>query len=74
VLGHFASQTVKLKWRTVTRGRCSLLAPVRQVFDIRGSIQVQDPPLGQLITQAMRVECTRPGEDTSTSASSSPAR
>jgi P2 family phage contractile tail tube protein len=58
VLGHFASQMVKLKWRTATAAALALLAPVRQVFDIRGSIQHQDPMLGQLTTQALRVECT----------------
>lgn len=58
VLGHFASQTVKLKWRTITAAALSLLAPVRQVFDVRGSIQLQDPGLGLLVTQALRVECT----------------
>jgi hypothetical protein len=58
VLGHFASQKVKLKWRTATLAALSLLAPERKVFDIRGSIQQQDPMLGVLSTQALRVECT----------------
>lgn len=58
VLGHFGSQTVKLKWRTITAVALGLLAPVRQVFDVRGSIQVQDPTYGTLITQPLRVECT----------------
>jgi P2 family phage contractile tail tube protein len=58
VLGHFGPQKVKLKWRTLTREALGLLAPVRQVFDVRGSIQLQDPMLGTLITQAIRVECT----------------
>jgi Bacteriophage tail tube protein len=58
VMGHFGSQKVKLKWRAVTRAALSLLAPVRQVFDVRGSIQLQDPQLGTLITQAVRIECT----------------
>jgi hypothetical protein len=58
VLGHFSSQVVKLKWRAITAKALGLLAPVRQTLDIRGSIQLQDPMLGSLITQAMRVECT----------------
>lgn len=58
VLGHFGSQKVKLKWRTATVAALGILAPVRQVFDIRGSVQLQDPMLGTLITQAFRVECT----------------
>jgi P2 family phage contractile tail tube protein len=58
VLGHFASQMVKLKWRAITKAALGLLAPVRHVLDIRGSIQLQDPMLGGLITQAIRVECT----------------
>ena len=62
VLGHFSSQTVKLKWRTATKAALLLLAPVRQVLDIRGSIQIQDPMLGLLQTQAMRVECTGQGK------------
>ena len=58
VLGHFGSQKVKLKWRTVTAAMIALITPVRTTFDIRGSIQLQDPMLGQLITQPVRVECT----------------
>lgn len=56
VLGHFGSMTVKLKWRAVNENQLSLLAPVLQVLDLRGSIQIQDPGLGQLLTQALRVE------------------
>lgn len=58
VIGHFASQKVKLKWRTATAEALAVLTPVRQVFDIRGSIQRQDSRLGLLTTQALRVECT----------------
>ena len=58
VLGHFGSQMVKLKFRTITADGLRALAPVRQVFDIRGSIQVQDSFGGPLLTQALRVECT----------------
>jgi len=58
VLGHFKSMTAKLKWRTVTAAAVALVAPVRQVFDIRGAVQLQDPMLGTLTTQALRVECT----------------
>lgn len=58
VLGHFSSQMVKIKWRTVTVQGLALLAPVRQVLDLRGSIQVQDPMHGILVSKALRVECT----------------
>lgn len=58
VLGHFGSQMVKLQWRTVTDAAFSLLAPVRHVLDLRGSIQVQDPMRGVLLTEAWRIECT----------------
>jgi P2 family phage contractile tail tube protein len=58
VLGHFGSQMVKLKFRTATAAALSLIAPVRQVFDIRGSIQLQDSQGGPLTTQALRVECS----------------
>jgi len=58
VIGHFASQSLKLKWRTVTRAALGLLAPVNHVLDVRGSIQAQDSITGGLITQALRVECT----------------
>jgi P2 family phage contractile tail tube protein len=58
VLGHFGSQMVKLKWRAITRAGLLLLAPVRTVLDIRGSIQLQDTTGGPLTTQAVRVECS----------------
>lgn len=58
VLGHFASQKLKLKWRTATAAALGLLTPVRRVLDVRGSIQNQDPMLGVNTTQAIRIECT----------------
>lgn len=58
VMGHFASQMVKLAWRTITQEGLALIAPVRHVLDIRGSVQVQDPMRGTLTTEAWRVECT----------------
>lgn len=58
VLGHFGSQMVKLQFRTATDQAVDLLAPVRHVLDIRGSIQVQDPMRGVLTTEGWRVECT----------------
>jgi hypothetical protein len=63
VLGHFASQMVKLKWRTTTPAALALLAPVRHVLDIRGSIQQQDPMLGSLVTVAVRFECAGQGKN-----------
>jgi P2 family phage contractile tail tube protein len=56
VLGHFGSQTAKLKWRTMTPAASGLLAPVQHALSIRGSIQIQDPMLGVLLTQAIVVE------------------
>jgi uncharacterized protein len=58
VLGHFASQMVKLKWRTVTTAALGLIAPLRHVLDIRGSVQITDSTLGTLLTQALRIECS----------------
>jgi len=58
VLGHFQSQMVKLKWRTLTLAALRLLAPQRIVLDIRGSIQQQETTSGALLTSAIRVECT----------------
>lgn len=58
VLGHFKQQLLKMKWRTITREGLSLLTPIRHMFDLRGSIQVQDPMFGSFITQSLRVECT----------------
>jgi P2 family phage contractile tail tube protein len=55
VLGHFKSQKLKLTWLAVTEKGLLLLAPVAQQFDIRGSIQVQDPLSGALTTTAFRV-------------------
>jgi len=57
VLGHFASQMVKLSFRTPTKAQIDMLAPTSQRFDIRGSIQLQDPMLGAVLTQAIAVEC-----------------
>lgn len=60
VPGHFASQKVKLKWRTITEDGIAILAAGQAVFDIRGSMQVQDSAGGPLTTKALRVECTGP--------------
>jgi uncharacterized protein len=57
-IGHFKSMSVKLQFRTLTRDALDLLTPTRQTLDIRGSIQHQDPLLGVLDTNALRVECT----------------
>lgn len=58
VLGHFKSQVVKVSFLAPTKSQLDFFAPVRQVIDIRGSIQQQDPMLGTLTSQALRVECT----------------
>jgi uncharacterized protein len=57
VLGHFASQEVKLSFRTPTKSQMDMLAPTSQRFDIRGSIQLQDPMQGSVLTQPIAVEC-----------------
>ncbi len=57
VLGHFAAQMVKIAFRTVTKLQLDMLAPVYQQFDIRGSIQVQDPGLGVITTQSIALDC-----------------
>ncbi len=57
VLGHFASQMVKIAFRTVTKLQLDMLAPVYQRFDIRGSIQIQDPGLGLIVTQSVVLDC-----------------
>jgi len=58
VVGHFASQSTKLKWRGITKAALELLAPVVHVLDMRGSLQNEDPSLGRITSQAIRVECT----------------
>lgn len=58
VTGHFGSQSVKLQFRTLTLQQMALMVPERQVLDIRGSVQQQDPMLGTITTVALRVECT----------------
>jgi uncharacterized protein len=57
VLGHFTSQMVKLAFRTVTKSQIDMLAPVYQRFDVRGSIQIQDPGLGLIGTHAIALDC-----------------
>lgn len=57
VPGHFASQMVKVAFRTLTREALALLAPIYQVLQLRGAIQVQDPGLGAITTQAMVMDC-----------------
>jgi P2 family phage contractile tail tube protein len=49
---------VKLKFRIATKAALRLLAPVKQVFDIRGSAQLQESISGNLISQGWRVECS----------------
>lgn len=55
VLGHFKSMQVVLKLLTPTDQAIKLLAPVVQAFDLRGSIQLQDPSAGALLTKPLRV-------------------
>ncbi|MEK0431305.1 MAG: hypothetical protein RL139_1109, partial [Gemmatimonadota bacterium] len=62
VIGHFKAMSVKLKWRAVTSAALGLLAPTHHVLDIRQSVQVQDPMLGALATEAWRVEVRGPSK------------
>jgi P2 family phage contractile tail tube protein len=57
VLGHFASQMVKLAFRTTTKAQLDMLAPVYQRFDVRGSVQIQDPGLGLIGTHSIALDC-----------------
>lgn len=56
VIGHFKSQTVKLKWRTVTEAALGLLAPTVQAFALYGAVQVQDSLAGALVVQSWRID------------------
>jgi P2 family phage contractile tail tube protein len=58
VIGHFKSQTLKLKWRTLTKEGVKLFVPVRQAIALYGSVQFQDSTAGGLTTQKWRIECT----------------
>lgn len=60
VPGHFASQSVKVKFRTATTQIAKIPVGVPTMIDLRGAIQVQDPGLGSLVIQAMRVEVRGP--------------
>lgn len=55
VIGHFGSQSVKLKFRTTTVEAMALLRPIQHDIDLRGSVQVTDSALGTLTTVAVRV-------------------
>lgn len=57
VVGHFASQKAKAKFRSVTREVLALLAPVYHSLDFRGAMQFQDPGAGRLYTQSVRFAC-----------------
>lgn len=57
VRGHFTSQTVGINFRAPTLNQLSMLAPVVQVFDIRGSIQLLDPATQLVATQPVQLDC-----------------
>ena len=42
VLGHFASMTTTLTWRTIEKKAMALAAPIAHVIEVRGSQQVYD--------------------------------
>jgi P2 family phage contractile tail tube protein len=54
--GHFKSQQVKLKWRTITEAGLRLLAPVNQAFSLYGALQIQDSTSGALLVQSLRID------------------
>lgn len=58
--GHFGSQSVKVKFRTVTPQLLRLPVGVYTIVDLRGSVQVQDATAGALVQQALRVEVRGP--------------
>lgn len=64
VLGHFSSQTMKLKWRSITKEGLALVAPVRQTVFLRGSMQLTDSTFGALQTSAIVIECSGQTTDT----------
>lgn len=55
VLGHFKSMQLTLKLLVPTRAAMILMAPQMQILDIRGSAQVQDPMLGVVLSQPLRI-------------------
>ncbi len=57
VPGHFGSQMVKVKFRQPTEKAVALLAPVFQAIQLYGSMKLQDPMLGSLVSKQVYVEC-----------------
>lgn len=63
VIGHFGSQSVKLKFRTPTVEALALLRPIQHDIDLRGSVQITDAQLGTLLTQPLRVNVRGQAKD-----------
>ena len=57
VPGHFGSQMVKVKFRAPTEKAMELLAPLFQVLQFYGSMKLQDPMLGGIVSKQIYVEC-----------------
>lgn len=56
VAGHFASQSVKVKFRVATAQVLKMPVGIYHIIDLRGAIQIQDASAGSIITQSLRIE------------------
>ncbi|RXZ84583.1 phage tail protein [Paenibacillaceae bacterium] len=54
-LGHYASMSVTLNWRTITGQTMSLHAPVSHTLDFRGAQQVHNTGTGEMKSQGIKV-------------------
>lgn len=59
-LGHFASMTMTINWRTITEDAAKLNAQRVHALELRSSQQINDAAAGELKTQPVRVvtRCT----------------
>lgn len=55
VLGHYASMTTTLSWRTIEKKALELCAPKAHSIDLRGSQQVYDAASGEYTSVAVRI-------------------
>jgi P2 family phage contractile tail tube protein len=54
-LGHYASMTTTLNWRTITREKMQLHAPVSHQLDFRAAQQIYNSSAGTVSSQGVRV-------------------
>ena len=54
-IGHFASMTLTLNWRTTEARALALLTPIEQSLDIRAAVQKRNPIAGQIVAESFRV-------------------